>query len=114
MLRTLASVRLPFSLCLALGLGEPALLVGLAAPARAEAPAPLPPEDLETQLRAVREDNRQLRERLDMLEDEVRSARDDAAAARSASQPLAAPAPVPAPVSAGPLAETTAGSARLQ
>jgi len=63
-------------------------------------------------LKAVLEENRELRARLDSLEDEVRSARDDAAAARSAAS---RPAPPPPAVSAAPLAEAPAGGgARLQ
>jgi hypothetical protein len=60
-------------------------------------------------LRAVLEENRELRARLDALEDEVRSARDEAAFARGRAE--AAPAPVGAP----PLADVPAGGeARLQ
>jgi hypothetical protein len=60
-------------------------------------------------LRTVIEENRALRNRLDSLEDEVRSARDEAAFARDAAPP---PAPL---VGAGPLAELPAGGgARFQ
>jgi hypothetical protein len=79
----------------------------LASSAHAEEPA-----DREL-LNAVLEENRELRGRLDALEDEVRSARDDAAAARSATRQPGTPLPA---VDAGPLAELPApgGAARLQ
>jgi hypothetical protein len=65
-------------------------------------------------LRAVIEENRALKTRLDALEDEVRSARDDAAAARSAA-PLPGVAAAPAASASGALFEAPAGSgARLQ
>ncbi len=81
----------------------------LVSPARAEEPAA--PASLEQQLQSVLEDNRKLKGRLDSLEDEVRRARDDAAAARSAASQTAASSPA---VSAGPLAEASSGGARLQ
>jgi len=63
-------------------------------------------------LRAVLEENRELRARLDSLEDDVRSARDDAAAARAAGRSALS---APAAVGAGPIAEAPAGGgARLQ
>jgi hypothetical protein len=67
---------------------------------------------IEQQLQSVLEDNLELRDRLDALEDEVRRARDDAAAARSAASQ--SPVASPPALSGGPLAQTSAGSARLQ
>jgi hypothetical protein len=58
-------------------------------------------------LEAVLEENRVMRARLDSLEDEVRSARDEAAAARNAAAQPAAARP---PVAAGPLVDVPAGA----
>ena len=92
----------------------------LATSARAEEPASGAAPDAEL-LRSVLEENRALRSRLDALEDQVRSARDDASAARSAATQAEArsaasqPTNRPPAVGAGPLAETPAGGgARLQ
>jgi hypothetical protein len=61
-------------------------------------------------IRAVLEENRELRQRVDALEDEVRTARDEASFAREASA-----APPAAPVAAGPLVDVPAGGgARFQ
>jgi hypothetical protein len=68
-------------------------------------------------VRAVLEENRELRERLGALEDEVRSARDEAAFSRGAAQPGGtAPVGTAPPVGAGPLVDVPAGSsgARFQ
>lgn len=71
---------------------------------------------LEQQVQAVLEENRQLRTRLEALEDEVRNARDDAASARALAEgaPDAPPASTPA-VGAGPIGQVPlGGGARLQ
>lgn len=87
--------------------------LALAAPALAEAPAAGEAPDAAL-LRSVLEENRALRARLDALEDEVRSARDEATAAHRAARQAEAPSPAAA-AGAGPLAETSAGGgARLQ
>jgi hypothetical protein len=82
----------------------------LAPAARAEDPAPAP--GVAQQLEAVLEENRALREVVDGLADEVRSARDEAAAARALAerQPAALPAVGAAPIGQVPLG----GGARLQ
>jgi hypothetical protein len=72
--------------------------------ARAEGPAAAP--SVEQQIQAVLEENRELRGRLEALEDEVRSARDDAASARSLAE--SPPAALPA-VGAGPLGQVSTG-----
>jgi len=76
---------------------------------------------LEQQIQAVLEQNQELRARVGALEDEVRSARDDAAAARALAEGAPGSASAPgvgsAPVSsgAGPLGEVqVGGGARLQ
>jgi hypothetical protein len=77
------------------------LVLVLAATARGE-------EAVDPQvLKAVLEENREMRARLDSLEDEVRSARDEAAAARSAAAEPSAARP---PVAAGPLVDVPAGA----
>ena len=76
----------------------------------AEGPAATPA--LEEQVQAVLEENRELRTRLEALEDEVRSARDDAASARALAERTPA---APAAVGAGPIGQLPiGGGARLQ
>jgi hypothetical protein len=83
----------------------------LAGPSQAEAPADDP---IAQQIQAVLEENRQLRTRLEALEAEVRSARDDAAAARALAESPPSSARS-APVSAGPIGEVPlGGGASLQ
>jgi hypothetical protein len=71
------------------------------------APAPAEEEIDPALIRAVIEENRELRQRVDALEDEVRTARDEAAFRRDVSAPL----PGAPPVGAGPLVDVPAGSA---
>jgi hypothetical protein len=86
--------------CLALALA--------ATSAFAEEPAS--PPSLEQLLQTVLDENRELRSRLDALEDEMRSVRDDASSTRNAAAGGAPPR-----VDAAPLAELPAGSnARFQ
>jgi hypothetical protein len=82
--------------------------------AQAEQPSS---EEMARQIEAVLEENKQLRSRLESLENEVRSARDDAATARAiAEQPAATPAAAaPSSYGAAPIAEAPVGNgARLQ